>query len=205
MQDTENEKKAIAVYLHEQFAQEIASSLMYLDMVKTEQADKQLEYIQAVEQQLINTLNNIRDLSYKITPLANQLLDTKELISEYVKSVEPTFPFKINLSLPGISNSSDRGILLTVIRMIELWLKVLNDQKSVTEVTIAVAFKPQLIVRIIDNGDTIDDTIKSREVFQHILCDKIYSYGGIINISDNAEKNIFSITLPSQYAEPANR
>lgn len=205
MQDTENEKKAIAVYLHEQFAQEIASSLMYLDMVKTEQADKQLEYIQAVEQQLINTLNNIRDLSYKITPLANQLLDTKELISEYVKSVEPTFPFKINLSLPGISNSSDRGILLTVIRMIELWLKVLNDQKSVTEVTIAVTLKPQLIIRIIDNGTAIDYAIKSREIFQHILCDKIYSYGGVIDISGNAEKNIFSITLPSQYAEPANR
>lgn len=201
IKDIEDEKKAIAVYLHEQFAQEIASSLAYLKMAETEQTDKKLKYYQSVEQQLNNTLDNIRNLSYKITPLANQLLDTRDMISEYVKRVEPSFPFKIHLSLPEISNTTDQDVLLTLVRMIELWLKVLNQQKNVTEVNITVTLDNQLVIQITDNAYIINHSLVKKQILQHILCDKIHLYGGSIDIINNAADNIFVITLPLQHPQ----
>lgn len=201
IKDIEDEKKAIASYLHEQFAQEIASSLVYLKMAEAEQTDEKNKYYQSAEQQLMHTLEDIRNLSYKITPLANQLLDTKDMISEYVKRIESSFPFKIHLSLPEISNSTDPDVLLTLVRMIELWLKVLNQQKNVTEVDIVVTLKPQLIIQITNNGNIINHAIVKKQIQQHILCDKIHLYGGDVDITRNTEKNTFTITLPLQHSE----
>lgn len=169
---------------------------MYLKMAETEQSEKRIKYYHSIEEQLNNTLNNIRNLSYKITPLANQLLDTEDMITEYIKRVEPTFPFKINLSLPDISNSTDPDVLLTIVRMIELWLKVLHQQKKVTAVNINVTLKHQLDIQITDNGDIINHAVVKKQVLEHILCDKIYLYGGSITISDNKMGNILKITLP---------
>ncbi|OJY82033.1 MAG: hypothetical protein BGP13_17775 [Sphingobacteriales bacterium 40-81] len=194
--DIEHEKKVIARDLHEQFAQEIASSLMYLKMAEKEKPEKQLSYILSAKEQLNNTLHNIRNLSYKISPLANQLLDTGEMVSEYVKSVAATCSFKIILNLPDISNiRADRERLLILIRTIELWLKMLNYRKDITEVQITVKIKSQLLIEIEHNGIAIDESLKN-EMLQHILCDKIYSYNGSVNIPLEQGKNMLLITLP---------
>ncbi|MFT3750543.1 MAG: GAF domain-containing protein [Agriterribacter sp.] len=194
--DVEHEKKIIARDLHEQFAQEIASSLMYLKMAEKEMPEKQLRYILSAKEQLDNTLHNIRNLSYKISPLANQLLDTGEMVSEYVKSVAATCSFKILLNLPDISNiRADREKLLTLIRTIELWLKMLNYRKDITEVSITVKLRSRLLIEIRHNGIDIDENLKN-EMLQHILCDKIYSYNGSVNIPLEKEKNMLLITLP---------
>lgn len=205
LRDIESEKKSIAVYLHEQFAQEIASSLIYIKMAATEQSDKRIKYYLSAEQQLNNTLNNIRNLSYKITPLANQFLDTRDMISEYVKRVELTFPFKINLDLPDISNNTDPDMLLTVIRMIELWLKILNQQKKVTEVNIVVALRPQIIIQITNNGSIINQALVKKQIHEHILCESIYLYGGNIAMPDRSGENIFTITLPPEHSGYENK
>lgn len=204
LRDIEIEKKSIANYLHEQFAQEIASALVYLKMAKSENHATKLDYYHSIEDQLKNTLNNIRNLSYKITPLANQLLDTKDMISEYVKSVAPTFRFKINLSLPDISNSPNPDILLTLVRVIELWLKILNNQNDVTIVNIAVILKPQLVIRIANNGNIINHTVVKNQVLHHVLCDKIYACGGSVETPEKPGENLFTIMLPLEHPEYAS-
>jgi len=200
IQDIENDKKMIAINLHEQFAQEIASSLMYVKMAASLQTDKGANYLQVAGKQLDDTLTAIRDLSYKITPLAVQCLHSEEVIKEYIKRIETTFPFSIETEFSNIADNIDPDILLTAIRMMEQWFKTLSNQSNVSKVSLYIGVEKELVLNIIDNGEVINFLVKEKQVLQHILCDSVYAMGGTINISVAGNKNLFTVSLPLQSA-----
>ena len=60
---------------------------------------------------------------------------------------------------------------------------------------ITVRIKSHLFIDMKHNGIAIDESLKN-EMLQHILCDKIYSYNGSVNIPLEQGKNMLLITLP---------
>lgn len=196
VQETETDKKAIAANLHESFAQGIASSLLYLQMAE-QNKEKRLELLGTAQQQLQNTLTDIRNLSYTITPITVSWLSAEELIAEFISKIANTYSFSTEVKKTTQKISSQPGITLLSIRMLEQWLKLLAERQSITQVKITVAANDQFELLIEDNEANTNLAEREKKVFGSTIYDKVHSYGGWLSLPLTADgKNALKIRLP---------
>ncbi|WP_462275007.1 GAF domain-containing sensor histidine kinase [Ferruginibacter sp.] len=192
----EEDRKAIATSLHEDFAQSVASSIMYLKMAQ--ESNKQSEpFLQTAQQQLNEVLGNMRNLSYSIVPATLNWLPAEELVREFVEKTADTFPFKVKFKMVGNPTMGAPDKALTIIRIIENWLKVLFDKKAVTKVNITLHTEGRFEVLIEDNGPVNDFENGRKDIFDSLLYDRIKPHAGVVDLSVSpAGKNILKIMLP---------
>ncbi|MFT3701169.1 MAG: GAF domain-containing protein [Agriterribacter sp.] len=196
LQETEAIKKQISFNLHEDFAQNIASSLIYLKMAG-QQKDKAPDLIKTAAEQLSNTLENIRNLSYRVTPMMINWMATEEMFVEFTRNVASSYSFKMNVNVIRSVSSAHPDITLCTIRIMEQWLKLLNYKKNISSVDIDVTIDSQLCLQITDNDLVCSLEQREKEIVQAILLDQIHTYGGSVELSLSADnKNVFTIYMP---------
>jgi hypothetical protein len=191
MQETENDKKDIASNLHEGFAQEIASSIFYLNMGEQNEATR-LNCLRKAKEQLHQTLVNMRELSSRITPLTADWLSPQELVAEFIDNTAVTYPFQIEVETEHKSDPVDADISIAAIRIMEKWLKVLSHRKDITSIHITITADHQLELKIEDNGSAAAFEEKEKELTRNALHDKVTAYEGDIHLTVNT----FRIILP---------
>lgn len=197
LHDTETLKEKIAVELHEDFAQSIASCVMLLKHAEENPA-VQLENIKAVREQLSDTLRNIRSLSYNVTPLMVKWMATEEMIAEYISKASAAYPFPIQFESGACSTTAHPDITVTAIRVAEQWLKCLAYKKQVSIVNISVTVNGELCILIKDNELMTDANERERDILQYILFDQLYAYGGSIEFTTSRQDaNTVKIVLPA--------
>lgn len=196
LQETETLKEKIGVELHEDFAQSIASCVMFLKVAEENPAVR-LENIKAVKAQLSETLNNIRKLSYKVTPLMVKWLATDEMIAEYISKACHSYPFLIQFESGKCSEAAHPDIAITAIRVAEQWLKCLSYKKQVSVVNITVSVNEQFCMVVKDNELMASAEEREREIMECILFDQLYAYGGSIELTSQHEANTLKIMLPA--------
>ncbi len=196
LQESELDKKAIATNLHEGFAQQIASAILFLSMAEEDQANG-LPHLHMAKKQLHEVLVNMRKLSSEITPLAAEWLSAGELIEEFIEKTAMTYPFAIQITPAEKNGIAEPAITIAAIRALEQWFKLLSGVKSVTSVSVAVSTGKTLRITVTDNGLAHDKTDISQKMSERLIQDRIEAYDGVVTLSVSASgKNSFSMVLP---------
>lgn len=192
----EDDKKAIAFNLHEDFAQGIAACLLILQTARKSNPQR-TDLIDKAIEQLKEILFNIRTLSYSITPNMPDWISTDQLVLRFIELIGVAFPFKITVENTGQLKGGCADNTLCAIRIIEQWLKVLSKKKGIGLVQISVDYGDQFLLSIEDDGLKEKFTDRKKEVIESIIYDRAHAQGGTVKLSRSpAGKNILTVLLP---------
>lgn len=196
MQETETDKKSLAASLHEGFAQEIASSILYLNMAEEQEAAR-MDCVQKAKEQLHATLVGMRSLSAKIMPAGAEWLTPHELVSDFVLQAAITYPFPIIVHNTGLQYEVQAEISLAAIRIMDKWLNMLSYQQEITAVEIAVTVDEYLALSIRDNGSNLSSEHRTKYIMESGIYDKAQAFSGIVDLEPaKGGGNWFRVQLP---------
>ena len=200
MNDVEKDKKQIAFNLHEDLAQTVAASIIYLKMA--EESDfKNPGYIQTVSNQLNDVLVKLKSISTTITPTIVSWIPVEELVQEFIEKIAVTFSFEIKVHVIGKENNINSGsdIAITCIRIIEQWLKVLSGRKGISLVNISIHAVDEIELHLEDNGPLLSFNELEKNVYESCIYDRTRTQGGTVDLSVSTEgKNLLTIVLPQE-------
>jgi len=193
--DEDEDKKAIAFNLHEDFAQGIAASLLILQASKNNNKNDNL--ISKGIEQLKEILVNIRALSYSITPNTPDWIATDQLVLKFIEKIEVAYPFKITVEKTGQVKKGSADNTLCAIRIIEQWLKVLLKIKGIGQVHISVVYDDQFLLSIQDDGPVDNFKDRKKNVFESIIYERAHAQGGTVELTHSSTgKNLLKVLLP---------
>ncbi len=192
----EEDKKAIAFNLHEDFALGIAASLLVLQTAQKND-QRRISLIADAIAQLKEIIVNIRMLSYTITPNMPDWISTDQLILKFIEKIAVAFPFKITVEDNGLLTEASADNTLCAIRIIEEWLTVLLKKKSISLVNITIASGDQFSLSIQDDGLRESFAERKMEVIESIIYERAHAQGGTVELSQSSKgKNILKLLLP---------
>ena len=192
----ESEKNDIAFNLHEDIAQRLSSVMLYMRMARSNE-QKRDEYLQIADSQANELLNNVRNLSYSITPYTAKWVPAEELITEFLEKTAETFPFTIRFIFLNSATNRSGENTINAIRIIELWLRFLADKKTVSEVSLQIGTATQLEISIENNGPLIDFEEVKKYIFESTIYERSTANDGSIDVSVSpAGHNLVKAVLP---------
>ena len=192
----EDDKKAIAFNLHEDFAQGIAACMLMLQTAQ-KSSQQQTEVIPKVIGLLKEIVLNIRTLSYTIIPNIPDWISTDQLVLKFIEKIGVAFPFKITVENNGQLGTGSADNTLCAIRIIEQWLKLLSKKKSISHVHITVSYGDYFVLSIQDDGSKESSIGRDEEVIGSIIYERAHAQGGTVELSQSPEgKNILKVLLP---------
>ncbi|RPD44749.1 GAF domain-containing sensor histidine kinase [Paracnuella aquatica] len=194
MQEHAQSNGQISYNLHEEIGQTLASSIMYLRCVETQQPVPSPMLATAIAQ-LEKSLTDVRKLSYDITPPTLQHLQVKDLLQDFLQRVHNTYAFNISFKAVGANRDTDTDITVLVIRVLKQWLQVLAQKSNATEVVISLEQKNVLELSVSDNGDAFDAAQRAVVLSQNMLAEKVSAYNGKLYLAAGNEPPQLHITF----------
>ncbi len=191
----ENDKKAIALTLHEDMAQSLASSIMYIKMA-IDKDEKRLPLMQLAKQQLNDMLADIRDLSNSIIPATIDWIPAENLVTEFIEKTAMTYPYQVKLEVLGEQSNGKADQALVIIRILEEWLKLLAKKKEILQVNIILVCGDRYELLIENDGPLMRFENLKKDVFDSLIYDRVRSAGGSVEFSHSGAKNLLKIKLP---------
>ncbi|MBC7935501.1 MAG: GAF domain-containing protein [Rhizobacter sp.] len=200
MKEQEADKKQIAFTLHENLAQRLASSMLFIDVAQHNE-DQRAELLEIARDEIKNVLTEMRNLTYSITPYTSPWISADELVAEFLEKISGSYDFKIELTIEKSDEKASQENALTIIRVLEQWFKILADKQAVSKVNIAIKTSKQFEISVEDDGEANT----AEEIREHIrdsmIYDRVHSQNGTIEIiTSDAGKNTLEIRLPFQIA-----
>lgn len=189
-----DDKISMAYKLHEDFAQRLASGLLYLRTAENSKEDRK-DLIHNAAKQLEDTLAAVKTLSYSMVPQAINLLPADSLIKEYIEKIAPAFAFRITVNTESIAENNYSNIALHAIEMIGQWLKVLA-QKNISAVHITVNLEDRFELLFEDNSAEAESEKRKQEVFESMIYDLVKSMQGSTEIFSLRDRQVLKISLP---------
>lgn len=191
----------IASTLHEDLAQSLASSMIYLDVAAAQEEDR-LPLIKKVKQDLSEIMKGMKNLAYQITPYTLNWMPAEDLVREFAEKISDTFSFDINVQMQKGKNKGTADNALTAIRVMEHWLKVLSDKKGISLVNILIQTSNNFELIIEDDSEEISIADFKKQVFESEVYERVNAQGGTIDLATTPNgKNVLKIMLP--YAVPS--
>lgn len=197
MREQEDDKKQIAFTLHEDLAQRLASSLIYIDISQQNETQRS-DMIETAKTEIKNVLTEMRNLTYSITPYTSSWIPADELVAEFVEKISESYEFdiKVNIRKSELKASSQENAL-AAIRVLEQWFKILADKKKVTKVAVDIKTRDHFELKVTDDGEENADTVVKEQIRDSMIYDRVHSQNGSIEIVTAASgKNILHVKLP---------
>lgn len=155
----ENERQEIGRELHDNIQQILASSRMFISMVKKNDiSESGYSYLQQTDQMILSAINEIRNLSHSmITPFMEKTT-LKEAIEKVVFNTTSTSGIKINMEVVGLNEEKlSEKLRLTIYRIIqEQFNNILKYAKATKVLLKIVQDYEKLTLTIQDNGIGFD-------------------------------------------------
>lgn len=194
LQEQEKEKLDLAVKMHEDLAQRLAASLLYFDMAEKDLTGRE-ELLQTSRQCIHQVMDDMRKLTYAITPYTSTLIPTEDLINEYVLKIAPTFRFKTAVDIACMDGLSTPLNALTAVRVIEGWLDILAHQTTTSQVKIFLECISSFQLRI-ESGST-SKLQPEAMIKKSLLRERVTANNGQLHFKmDAAGLWVLEITLP---------
>jgi signal transduction histidine kinase len=196
MEIGEDDKKEIASNLHEDLAQDVAGSMLYLKMAEQDNK-KRLPLVHKAVKQLQSILNKIRKLSNAIIPSTIQWIGMEDLLQEFTGNIAHTLPFDLRFTVLGKRSTIHSDKALVIVRIIEHWMKVLAINKKISRVNLILKTDKQIELQIEDDGPLINFNDQKRLIFDSLIYDMAHLQGGAVDLSVSATgKNVVKVILP---------
>lgn len=198
IREQEDDKKHIAFTLHEDLAQRLASSMLYLDMAQHQETQR-MQMIETAKAEIKNVMIEMRNLTYSITPYTSAWIPADELIVEFVEKIAASYEFDIEVISEKTGQQASQDNAVTAIRVLEQWFKILAEKKRVSKVFISIKTTTQLELLVEDDGEANTAEEIRERIRDSIIYDRVHSANGTIEIiTSRAGKNILDIKLPVQ-------
>lgn len=190
----DQEQLLIAKELHENIAQDLATTNLYLQMAETKPAQQQ-DLITAAQRTVEQVMNSVKNLSYSFSP---STLETSNLqmLMENLRD-KYSNDFAIQLQVSGDSSVVSFLQSLSCVRITEAWLQVLLKQPALSSIKIEVVIDEDLQVIISDDAAARSFADKENEIFRNALYYRVIGMNGRLKFVESpAGMNELHIQLP---------
>ncbi|MEO5892801.1 MAG: hypothetical protein ABIQ31_21305 [Ferruginibacter sp.] len=191
----DEEKSFIANELHENFAQTLAATKLYLDFAEKSK-ELSSDFIKKSKVNILQIIKDIKALSKSMIPSTfentNYLGFIQEMLDEYGIQNNK----KISFRHEGKLDCYDSNIGLTLFRIIQYQLK---NAHNCGAKKIAIKIKTNKVIKLefIDDGRNTDAFKNERSMFLHHIETRIGIVKGKVNVShDKNHHNLLEIEIP---------
>jgi len=192
----EEERQLIAVELHENLAQTIAASRMFLSMAE-ENESMRLTGIQKARECLGSLLNDVRALSNSLSPSAINAVPLEQLVEDFVYKQKKRYPFPVSLQVEGSTDTTVVDICLACIRTIETWMEIIAGQSVPAGMRISLVIDEYIGLTIDTNGGTYELPLLEKEVLLSTIYGRVSGLGGSIAVKQPGKTSVrLEIRLP---------
>jgi GAF domain-containing protein len=196
VKEQDKEKLVFAKELHENIAQELVASRLYLEMAMINENDR-LQNVQLAIDSVGSALTEVKNLSYSISPTTLESSDFRVMMDHLLEEQASSIPFELSTSIVGSTTSLGFAQTMNCIKITESWLQVLKQQPEVTNVHILLKVGDAITLSIQD--DATGRSIKERErnVISSMLYYRVIGMNGTIQFSEpTPETNLLSVNFP---------
>lgn len=161
----EKERHDIGIELHDNINQILASSRLYLGLVKTESPDAH-PYISETDNLIKSAINEIRNLSHSLIPPSLHESELIEALSQIVMVTKKTSGISISLKAAGVNESFIPDKLkLTIYRIVQEQFNNILKYANPNKVIVSLEQVGRgLILTVEDDGVGFDPSKKARGV-----------------------------------------
>ncbi|MBC7887835.1 MAG: GAF domain-containing protein [Ferruginibacter sp.] len=191
----DEEKSFIANELHENFAQTLAATKLYLDFAE-QSKELSADFIKKSKANILQIIKDIKALSKSILPSTfqntNYLGFIQEMLNEYGQQNNKKIAFRHE----GKLDCYDSKIGLTLFRIIQYQLK---NAHNCGAKKIAIKIKTDTVIRLefTDDGKNTDSFKPERMMLLHHIETRIAIVKGHVNVGlDKHGHNILEIEIP---------
>lgn len=178
--------------LHEVVAQTIASSRFYLRLAQEDQASAS-EHINTVIEQLDKVVDDVRLISYKMTPPGIRILNIGETVKDSIAKTQHLFPYKIHLETHNSIEVINSNITVLLLKMLHEWLHVLKEQGNTADIFIELSLDENVNLKISDSISQFDFQGREKEIWRRTIGDRVQAFDGHVRCTSNC----IQIELPA--------
>ncbi|MEO6233140.1 MAG: GAF domain-containing protein [Ferruginibacter sp.] len=193
--EQEEEKNFIANELHENFAQTLAATKLYLDFAERSKELSSL-FIKKCKDNILHIIRDLKSLSKSMLPStyenSNYLGFIQEMLQEYGKQNEK----EINFQHKGKLDCYDSSIGLTLFRIIQYQLKIAHNCGA-KKINITIKTDEIIKVVFLDDGKNADAEEPERKMLLHHIETRIgLVKGKVVTGVDKNNNNKLEIEIP---------
>jgi PAS domain S-box-containing protein len=155
----ERERGFIGGELHDNVNQLLASSLMALNMVKTNhtKTKSSFGFIEMGKAHILNAVDEVRKLSHRLAPASFDENTLKDAFENLLQSFNVNKQFNIKLNFDLLCNAVNGNIQINLYRILQEQIKNIVKYADASEIEITVTqAQDTIMMRIYDNGKGFD-------------------------------------------------
>ncbi|MEO7766214.1 MAG: GAF domain-containing protein [Ferruginibacter sp.] len=191
----DEEKNYIANELHENFAQTLAATKLYLDFAETSK-EASADFIKKSKTNILQIIKEIKALSKSMLPTTFQNANYSGFIQEMLNEYGNLYHKKITFRHEGKLDCYDANIGLTLFRIIQYQLKIAHNCGA-KKISIKIVTDKVTRLAITDNGKCTEAFEPERMMLLHHIDTRTSIVKGKVNVSiDNHGHNLLEVEIP---------
>ncbi|QNA46338.1 GAF domain-containing protein [Lacibacter sediminis] len=192
----DEEKLLLAKELHENIAQELAASRLYLNMAVVNEGGR-LDFINEANQSIGNALAEIKNLSYNIIPSTVDSVSVQVMMENFLHTHRSAHSFNTEIKITGKSELIGFGQAINCTKIAESWLQFIESKRDAGNVSIQISVEDDITLCIED--DASDHQIKAREqkLISSIVYYRVIDMNGSVKfIETERGTNLLCVNFP---------
>ena len=203
----EEEKRRLAVAIHDEFVQNLANMVMKVDFarkligVRPEEADEEMVVLRKEMQRL---LDYVRKLIFEMSPMSMVDLGFVPTVERFVQTISLTSPFKVRLVVEGSPYNVGEFQSIVLFRIIQESVNNISAHSCAGKVVLTVDYSDEsrFHLSISDDGigfdtDKIPDFVKLGRVGIHTMISRVDLLDGTCQVeSQPGEGTVVKVDVP---------
>ncbi|MBV4359650.1 sensor histidine kinase [Pinibacter aurantiacus] len=182
LNEQEKERQLIGIELHENFAQIVASCLMYLNVAEdTDSASA--PFVQKAKRQLGSLVDEMRKLSKSFNPINVPCIDLEDILSDFLLQLNRKPWFDIEMKWKDKATNIPSDLALNIFRITAQFLEMLACNGDKVEAIIYIDPSQAINVKI-DCGSIINSTelLDEQSLTFNTILNRIELHGGMYEL-----------------------
>ncbi len=150
LKQQDHERQHIGVALHENFAQVLAASLMYMNIASAEA--KQDPFFDKARLALTDLLHDMRKMSRTYNPLSLHVAAIEETMYDILQERAAAAGYTFDFDWSGDAEKIEPKIAENIMHILMQYLRHIEGKSGLTEVSVIVRVNDVIRLRIRDNG-----------------------------------------------------
>ena len=197
LKEQDSQDRFLVYELHEQIAQKMAASRLYLDMAAT-RLKIPAEALKQSKDLISEALEEIRFLSRSILPSTLSSIPVPGLLHELLQQSRDEFSFEIELVLSETEQEIEFQDSIVLARIIGRWLKLLAKNKATRFVSIRLDVEDRIDLAITDDSNICDQSEMEKSMIMSMVYTRVMIAGGAVSYTKKKEQeNVLSVILPA--------
>ncbi len=196
IREQDEENLSVAKELHENIAQELAAGRLHLNMAAGNEINR-LRHIEEANDAITRALNDVKNLSYNISPTTLDEVPIRELMEDFLYQKNKVYPFAVELKITGETEKAGFAQSMNCVKIAESWLEVLQADKDIRHVTIRLHIGHEIELCIDDDAGKRFVKFREKKLISNIVYYRVISMNGVIRFTEpNKSTNRICVTFP---------